>query len=650
MSEIIAYDREKTIGAWHRFIETGVIPEGTVRKPVADSWECCRALGVDPFGVSYPHMSRSMLEKVQRRNYELMSYAIPCLRLCLCCAGTGGVSLTSPELFTYYMLSEYERDPLSYGIFLDEKDCGNTAISLAHFEKKPSFLHRYEKFRVVDQRGSSAAVPLTVDGEACGYIALNIDSGLSEAHMLSLISETQKVLSSLVTGKRLESDLLRLLTGLIDLSHRSVLIIDSCGYIAAANRDCRRFISAAHPDGTPSRLAEILVSRDDIGLFDTTRELESSFCDVKTVYGTAINCEIFARERLTFPGMEPMTAVSIGVSTPGRQVRASSRVYAVAGGAEQAEDVEYVGRSMAWSKVDRVIRKVAKFPSNVFLQGESGTGKEVVARTIHKLSGRSGKFVPINCGDIPDGLLQSELFGYEKGSFTGANREGSIGKIEYADHGTLFLDEIGDMPLSMQVSLLRFLQERTIQRIGSNRQKLVDVRIIAATNKDVDRLLKDQLFRNDLYYRLNIIGVTLPPLRERKEDIPVLAAHFARSICEQYGMPVPEIDGEVYGVFSRYDWPGNVRELRNVMEKLLIMSGSAGITADTVYTYVFDYDTFNGTGAGGVVRNTEKEDIIRLLGLYNGNVSKTAAELGMARDTLYRRMKKYGIKFEKWAE
>lgn len=162
----------------------------------------------------------------------------------------------------------------------------------------------------------------------------------------------------------------------------------------------------------------------------------------------------------------------------------------------------------------------SQIPSNVLIQGESGTGKEVVARTIHNLSGRSGNFVAINCGDIPEGLLQSEFFGYEKGSFTGANREGRMGKFEYADHGTVFLDEIGDMPLSMQVSLLRFIQERTVQRIGSNQTKPVDVRIVAATNKNIEEMIKNQLFRNDLYYRLNIIGTPCRPCATGRTTFP----------------------------------------------------------------------------------------------------------------------------------
>ena len=190
---------------------------------------------------------------------------------------------------------------------------------------------------------------------------------------------------------------------------------------------------------------------------------------------------------------------------------------------------------------------------------------------------------------------------------------------------------------------LRFIQERTVQRIGSNKQKSVDVRIIAATNKNIEQMVKDQQFRSDLYYRLNIIGMTLPPLRERKEDIMPLAQHFIKTISSQYHITAPSVDADVYDVLARYDWPGNVRELRNVVEKLLIMSDGHKITVDSLYTYIFDYDTFNSTKSADNSVFSEKDEISQALSQCRGNVTKAAAMLGITRDTLYRKMKKYDI-------
>lgn len=642
----IIYNRENTILAWHQFIESGSMPSGLVRRPVAESWMRCRECGVDPFGTTFPHMSRQVLKKMQQENSFLLSYAIPSLRLLRCAAGTGGVSLISPNLFVYYMLSDYESEPLSYGIFLDERTCGNTAISISSYEHKAAFLHKYEKFRLIDQTTSSAAAPILIGGELAGYIALSVTGGLSAEHMTSLVCFAADMIGRFVQLGLKRDKLIPGCQQLIDLAHRPMLLLDSSGVIVAANSDCRRFISVQKTDGSPARIADSLVRLDDLACFSTEgNSHEHQSCNIRTKYDTTFNCEIIAKESLSFPCGDKLTAVSIEVSPPGRQVNAKESL-AIPSLPNRSENVEYVGVSMEWAKIDHVINRIAKFPSNVLIQGESGTGKEVVARTIHNLSGRRGNFVAINCGDIPEGLLQSEFFGYEKGSFTGASREGRMGKFEYADNGTVFLDEIGDMPLSMQVSLLRFIQERTVQRIGSNRVKPVDVRIIAATNKNIEEMIKKQLFRTDLYYRLNIIGFTLPPLRYRKDDIPVLTQYFVESISNQYGIPVPDVEPDVYNILMRHNWPGNVRELRNVVEKLLIMCDDRKITANSIYTYVFDYDSFN-SAPGGKREFSEKESITERLHANKGNVSKTAAELGIARDTLYRKMKRYGIDFNK---
>ena len=635
------YNRDKTIAAWQHFIETGEIPDGCVRRPVADSWVRCMKLGVDPFSTSYPHRSRSRLQQMQEKYASLMSYAVPVIHLLMTIIADGGLTLTSPDLFTYYMLSSYEASPVSYGIYLDEATCGNTAVSIAAKENTPIFLHKYEKFRLVDQNVSSASAHIYVNGELQGFLSANSLSGMAPRYIFDLTCRAADITGRLAAGQLSGDATLRLCTELIELSHRPTLLIADDGTIAAANGDCRRFLPVTRPDGQHAHLSDILVDKNDISCFMPDEDnRERRRCNLRTIYGNTFNCLCLTKGSIRFPGSPAYTAASLEISTPGRQVQASS-VSAITAVPEREQKVEYIGNSLAWMKIDNVIKKVSRFPSNVFIQGESGTGKEVVARTIHNLSGRRGNFVAINCGDIPDSLLQSELFGYEKGAFTGANREGSIGKFEYADHGTVFLDEIGDMPLSMQVSLLRFIQERTIQRVGSNKPKSVDVRIIAATNRNIEQMLKEQTFRNDLYYRLNIIGLTLPPLRERKEDIPVLAQHFLQTLSRQYGLPVPRVDKDVFDILCRYDWPGNVRELRNVIEKVLIMSEQQHITASTLYAYVFDYDELNGSAAGHTL--SEKEEIVSLLRRNRGNITRTAAMLGVARDTLYRRMKKYGI-------
>src|SRR4051812_40209038 len=237
---------------------------------------------------------------------------------------------------------------------------------------------------------------------------------------------------------------------------------------------------------------------------------------------------------------------------------------------------ELIGTSPAFQDVLKGVEIVASVECTVLLRGETGTGKEVVARAIHEASGRRhNRFVALNCAAIPAALMESELFGHERGAFTGACTQ-TTGRFQAADRGTLFLDEIGDLPLELQPKLLRVLQEREIERLGSGRTQQVDVRVIAATNQDLRRMVQEGKFRADLYYRLNVFPIELPPLRDRREDIPELAAYFVQKFAERHHKPVDQIPYELMQALMTYDWPGNIRELQNVIERSVIMS-QAGV-------------------------------------------------------------------------
>ena len=286
---------------------------------------------------------------------------------------------------------------------------------------------------------------------------------------------------------------------------------------------------------------------------------------------------------------------------------------------------------------------IAAVDSTVIIYGESGSGKEMFAKYIHAKSGRADQvFIPINCASLPPSLLEAEMFGYEKGTFTGGMKDGKIGLFEFANKGTVFLDEIGEMPLELQAKLLRIIENGEIKRLGSNQIIKSDVRIIAATNRDLAEMVREKTFRADLYYRLNVLVVNVPPLRKRTEDIRPLAEHFVQAFNKKYGY-TKRLAPDPIQVMEQYDWPGNVRELRNVVEKLLIMSDGHKITVDSLYTYIFDYDTFNSTKSADNSVFSEKDEISQALSQCRGNVTKAAAMLGITRDTLYRKMKKYDI-------
>ncbi|AKU25427.1 Fis family transcriptional regulator [Geobacillus stearothermophilus] len=313
-----------------------------------------------------------------------------------------------------------------------------------------------------------------------------------------------------------------------------------------------------------------------------------------------------------------------------------------------------IGRHPAIAAVKQMIRRAARVPSTVLITGESGTGKEVVARAIHEAGPHAdGPFVSVNCAAIPESLLEAELFGYEDGAFTGAKKGGKPGKFQLAHGGTLFLDEIGDMPLAMQAKILRVLEEKKVEKVGGLYETKVDVRIIAATNKPLEEMVRNGTFREDLFYRLNIIRIHLPPLRERKTDIPALLAYHMERMCRQFGVALKSFTKEAMEVLVHYSWPGNVRELVNVVEWLISMVEGDVIEREHLPAYLSTVQpAASSLPNGGVkmadrwkemVYQSERERIAAALVAAGGNKAEAARRLGIHRSTLYEKLKKYGL-------
>jgi len=313
-----------------------------------------------------------------------------------------------------------------------------------------------------------------------------------------------------------------------------------------------------------------------------------------------------------------------------------------------------LGNTPVMQDLFETIDNVAPTDSPVIIQGESGTGKELVARAIHDASNRREKpFIKVNCASLNENLLESELFGHIQGAYTGANRT-RIGRFEAAHGGTIFLDEIGDVPLATQVKLLRVLEEQEIERVGDHRPIKVDVRIVSATHKSLDRLIAKGAFREDLYFRINVFPIKVPTLRERAEDIPAIVQHFIRQHNQKTGKKILGMTPEAMETFLAYTWPGNVRELRNAVEYAFVLCNSGGITANHLPVKIAGERPAACPDATPSSKNTrrraEREELVRVLSLSGGNRSEAARRLGVSRVTVWKRIKKHGIQIPPYAD
>jgi PAS domain S-box-containing protein len=308
---------------------------------------------------------------------------------------------------------------------------------------------------------------------------------------------------------------------------------------------------------------------------------------------------------------------------------------------------DILGESQQIINLKEKVKMVSNSDISILIRGESGTGKELFAHSIHQLSSRSQKpFIKVNCGAIPDNLLESELFGYEEGAFTGAKKGGKKGKFQLANGGTLFLDEIGDMPLSMQVKLLRALQDGEIEPIGSTKSISVNVRIIAATNRPLENMIEEKRFREDLFYRINVVPFSVPPLRERAEDLTLLIAYFIDKVTNRLGKRIAGIESNVLEILKSYSWPGNIRELENVIEAAVHLTKGEQITLDSLPDYLQSQTAiyrFKNKKLKDIMEETEQWVLKQSLERNKDDKALVGRELGISKSTLYEKLNKYGL-------
>jgi len=540
------------------------------------------------------------------------------------------------------VLEKTQRVQLCQGGDWSEPIKGTNAIGTAIVERRPVQVYAWEHYCQANQFLTCSACPIfDTDGEMLGVLDMSGDYHVANPHTLGMVVAAanaienhlrlQKATHQLYNAYRYSNILLEHMSdGLISVDTRGLVTeINAKGAgIFGVDRNLVRGRHVSLIRNAASMILPVLkegmhCENREIVIENKGRSISGSSAMLRDEEGGVIGAVAVFREH---------------------QRQAAGHFPAAHANSYTFDDV--VGTSPAIVALKEWARMAAASPFTVLISGETGTGKELFAQAIHSASPRHNRpFVAINCAALPENLIESELFGYEEGSFTGARRGGQAGKFQIADGGTIFLDEIGDMSLAVQMRLLRVIQERKVLRIGSARESDVDVRIIAATHKDLRAAAERGDFRFDLYYRLNVLEIRIPPLRERTEDIPPLVMHLAERIASRFNRKSIPISAEFLDKAKLYHWPGNVRELENAIERAIIRAGdNCSLTAD-----LFDFPGKPLALAATIMadalplKDTERQSIAQALQSSNWNVRQTARKLGIGRNTLYRKLKKYGI-------
>ena len=668
---------------WERYVAGGeeLLPgEGGIRPEILESWRRSREYGVDVNGAEDCRLSPEELERALAENAALMSVANPYMEnIFNFVEGSNYViHLTDRNGCVLRLLVNDEQiqdlirnqERMDVGSVRNERTAGTNSTSLCLVLQKPVQVYGAEHYMKRSQFFFCCSAPIFgEEGELVGVLTMFGPKKLYQAHTLGMVCAAADGIQRGVQMQRAYDKLAisnQLLGSAIESVDSSVIILDAQGRVVQVNHNAEKLFRLAGKDmvGHPlSWLIKLSAIPGHIQPFESgVRDigftlLTASGRKIDITLSTSIVRDKQGQVQMIVMFLQEQTAIHQFVSRVSGYT-ASYTFESIVGDSEAINSVRLLGRS------------AAKSDSNVLILGESGCGKELLAQSIHNASSRAeGPFVAVNCGSIPKNLIESELFGYEGGAFTGARKEGQPGKFELAHGGTLFLDEIGDMPLELQVTLLRVLQSRQVTRIGGKYQKKIDVRVIAATNCSLLEAVRAKEFRSDLYYRLNVFNIVMPPLRERPEDILLLARHFIRLYSDSMNKGVRYLDEQVQRILVRCPWPGNVRELENVIERAINLAQTDTITVDELSRELLEQQeepVLAAPAAFPASRErqgalTEEElpppsspeireyrRIVEALRRERGHVASAAGDLQMPVRQLYRKIKKYSIQVEKF--
>ena len=649
------------VSAWERFVRTRAMDRQAVPREAAEAWTRCLEAGVDPHaGRSATTLAEPFLGQSLGRHRELIEVARPFMgNLYRFVAGSAFVVLLCDELG--YIL-ETVGDPevirkapdlnFSRGALWSEEEIGNNGVGTSLRLGRPFQVSGPEHFCRKHHPWTCSGAPIFDEHQqVIGVLEMSGPVEATHQHTLGMVVAAVEAIRQQLRVQARNRELMLLnshLNNLFLTVSDGVVVVDARGFVQQVNPVAEKLLGrkatalVGHPIGLfldrPGALGELL-------------EHGKAIQDLELVLATgtgAVHCLVSAK-----PVKDDLGHLTSGVLFLNPLQRINKLINRFSGAHATFTFEDIIGNGQAISRAVQLGRLASNSDSSVLLSGESGTGKEMFAQAIHNQCSRRGKpFIAINCGAIPRELIGSELFGYVEGAFTGASRGGRPGKFELASGGTLFLDEIGDMPLEQQVLLLRVLQDRTIVRIGGDKVVHVDVRIICATNKHLPSEITKGNFRQDLYYRLNVVSIALPPLREHREDIPAMFTLFLERACDRLGLEPVAAAPEVVEALQRYDWPGNIREFQNVVERMVHHGHQQRLEVESLPEEILHpLAPPSPAGPQGTLghrehrnrikqalQEQERRQILELMSQYRGNLSLVAKALGISRTSLYRKL------------
>lgn len=637
--------------AWNRYIANDVLDIHKIRPEVAHSWQRCRNLKVDPYGQSTDEIKGSELKERLQTSQHLIKIARPFIHNLYGFVKGSGFQIVLADSNGYVL--EVIGDPeivkktrqvqLCPGGEWSESLKGTNAIGTAIVEKKPLQIFAREHFRQPHHFLAGAASPIfDPEGSMVGVLDITGDYKSFNSNTLSIVVAAVSAIENQLRLHKTTSKLYvsyKFTNMLLEAVSDGVVSCDSNGTVTQLNSFAAKLIGADPRYAIGKHIGSVIRKPASI--------LQVLATGVEYRDQEMVIDETGKKVSQTVSPLRDDTGHVIGVLSilkVHKEKQAGRRVGSLT--AKYVFD-DIIGESETMVVAKKWARIAAGSPSTVLLTGESGTGKELFAQAIHNGSARKDRpFIAINCAALPDTLIESELFGYEEGSFTGSKKGGQIGKFELANGGTIFLDEIGDIPLYTQVKLLRVIQEKKLSRIGSSGEISVDIRIVAATHKDLKEEVHRGNFRKDLYYRLNVITINIASLRERMDDLPLLTFHFVNKLSHKLGRKNITVSDDFTDRLKTYNWPGNIRELENAIERALNMLQDGGVLTPDLL--LFD-SPLPGRMEERIyevksLKDIEKDAIIHALNLYKGNILKVSAKLGVGRNTLYRKIKEYDIK------